>query len=157
VLLDGSALAEQILPYVGSLAQIPGPRVRLLHVIAEPEHASLIIEGAARAYGADEELPTRKEYMRRACDIPSQPPADYLAIQAMRLRATGIGMDVEDCLGSPSEGIVEHAVREPDTLVALATHGYSGLRRWALGSVADSVLHSTMTPLLLVRAQNRSA
>jgi nucleotide-binding universal stress UspA family protein len=35
----------------------------------------------------------------------------------------------------------------------MATHGYSGLRRWALGSVADKVLHTSTTPLLLVRAK----
>jgi nucleotide-binding universal stress UspA family protein len=38
-------------------------------------------------------------------------------------------------------------------LIVMATHGYSGLKRWALGSVADKVLHATTTPLLLVRAQ----
>jgi nucleotide-binding universal stress UspA family protein len=36
----------------------------------------------------------------------------------------------------------------------MATHGYSGLRRWALGSTTDKVLHSTRTPLLIVRAQH---
>jgi hypothetical protein len=34
----------------------------------------------------------------------------------------------------------------------MATHGYGGFRRWMLGSVADTVLHTTMTPLLLVPA-----
>jgi nucleotide-binding universal stress UspA family protein len=36
----------------------------------------------------------------------------------------------------------------------MATHGYSGLRRWALGSVADKVLHASNTPLILVRTQS---
>jgi nucleotide-binding universal stress UspA family protein len=35
----------------------------------------------------------------------------------------------------------------------MATHGYSGLKRWALGSVADKVLHAARTPLLLIRAR----
>ncbi|HET9223938.1 MAG TPA: universal stress protein [Roseiflexaceae bacterium] len=35
----------------------------------------------------------------------------------------------------------------------MGTHGASGLRRWALGSIADKVLHATTTPLVLVRAQ----
>ncbi len=47
------------------------------------------------------------------------------------------------------------AAREHVDLIVMATHGYSGVRRWALGSVADKVLHSTTTPLLLVRAQSQ--
>jgi nucleotide-binding universal stress UspA family protein len=34
----------------------------------------------------------------------------------------------------------------------MATHGYSGIQRWALGSVANRVLHTTPVPLVLVRA-----
>jgi nucleotide-binding universal stress UspA family protein len=38
-------------------------------------------------------------------------------------------------------------------LIVMASHGYGGLRRWALGSVTDKVLHGTTTPLLVVRAR----
>ena len=37
-------------------------------------------------------------------------------------------------------------------MIVMATHGRGGLRRWALGSIADKVLHATTTPLVLVRA-----
>jgi nucleotide-binding universal stress UspA family protein len=65
-------------------------------------------------------------------------------------------VDVEVCLGSPPERIVEHAAREPDTLIALATHGYSGLRRWALGSVTDRVIQTAAVPILVVRSSAHS-
>jgi nucleotide-binding universal stress UspA family protein len=42
-------------------------------------------------------------------------------------------------------------------MIVMATHGYSGIKRWALGSVADKVLHATGVPLLLVRAQPGTA
>jgi nucleotide-binding universal stress UspA family protein len=47
---------------------------------------------------------------------------------------------------------VDEAENRGVDLIVMATHGYSGVRRWALGSVADKVLHATKKPLLLVRA-----
>ena len=57
--------------------------------------------------------------------------------------------------GEPAEAIVDTATNEHADLIVMATHGYTGVRRWALGSVADKVLHASATPLLLVRAQYR--
>ena len=57
--------------------------------------------------------------------------------------------------GYPAEAIVDAAIDYQTDLIVMATHGYSGLRRWALGSVADKVLHASPVPLLLVRAQPR--
>jgi len=56
-------------------------------------------------------------------------------------------------IGLPAEAIVDEAAREGVDLIVMATHGASGLRRWAVGSVADKVLHATSTPLVLVHAQ----
>jgi nucleotide-binding universal stress UspA family protein len=55
-------------------------------------------------------------------------------------------------IGYPAEVIVDEAERRHASLIVMATHGYSGLRRWTLGSTADKVLHSTRTPLLMIRA-----
>jgi len=56
-------------------------------------------------------------------------------------------------LGHPAEEIVAVAAEQQAMLITMATHGYSGLKRWALGSVADKVLHAATTPLVMVRAQ----
>ena len=55
--------------------------------------------------------------------------------------------------GSPAEAIIESALSEKDSLIAMATHGRSGLNRWLLGSVAEKVLRGAANPLLLVRAK----
>jgi nucleotide-binding universal stress UspA family protein len=55
--------------------------------------------------------------------------------------------------GSPAEAIINEAVEHHVDLIVMATHGYSGIKRWTLGSVADKVLHASTIPLLLVRAQ----
>lgn len=53
--------------------------------------------------------------------------------------------------GQPAEMIIDQAYAHQIDLIVMATHGYSGVRRWALGSIADKVLHATTTPLILVR------
>jgi nucleotide-binding universal stress UspA family protein len=53
--------------------------------------------------------------------------------------------------GMPADVIVDVAAHREVDLIVMATHGRSGISRWALGSVADKVLHSTTVPLVLVR------
>ncbi len=55
--------------------------------------------------------------------------------------------------GHPVDVIVEVGGQHLSTLILMATHGRSGLARWAMGSVADKVLHTAQNPLMLVRAQ----
>jgi nucleotide-binding universal stress UspA family protein len=55
-------------------------------------------------------------------------------------------------LGSAEELILAKARTVPNTLVVMATHGHSGLKRWLLGSIAEKVLRGATTPLLLIRA-----
>jgi nucleotide-binding universal stress UspA family protein len=49
--------------------------------------------------------------------------------------------------------LVDEATQCGVDLMVMATHGYGGLRRWALGSVAHKVVHTATTPLILVRAR----
>lgn len=56
-------------------------------------------------------------------------------------------------IGHPIEEIVRVAEEAKADLIAMATHGHSGVQRWVMGSVAQKVLHGTSRPLLLVRAQ----
>ena len=54
-------------------------------------------------------------------------------------------------IGKPAEVIVDHAKGDPACLIAMATHGLSGPRRWLIGSVASKVIQSAANPLLLIR------
>lgn len=120
--LDGSLLAEQILPYVRSLAVTYNIPVELLWV-NDVEIA---------------QWPPRsgKEYLR-------QTSAKYLSAVKR--------IDLIEADGKPAEEIVRRAGAEPSCLVAMATHGMSGMRRWLIGSVASKVTQSAQNPLLLVR------
>jgi nucleotide-binding universal stress UspA family protein len=120
--LDGSTLSEGILPYVRSFARVVHASVELLHV-----------------------------------DDPAQPRADVPAIQEYLKKIaasfsgiTDVKLTVE--LGKPADMVVDRAAGQPHTLIAMATHGYSGTQRWLLGSVAEKVLHGATNHLLLVRS-----
>ena len=54
--------------------------------------------------------------------------------------------------GWPERAIIDHASADPDALIAMSTHGRGGVARWALGSIADRVLHTVPNPVLIVRA-----
>jgi nucleotide-binding universal stress UspA family protein len=76
----------------------------------------------------------------------------YLDKTAERLRGAGVDCSSETASGPEAAAILERAEAENFDLIAMSTHGRSGLMRWVLGSVADKVLHGTDRPLLLVRA-----
>ncbi len=131
--LDGSELAEAALTKAMELAALmQGPKLLLLR--------------AAEAHtfpGAD---PTEAQV--RAVREAEQ----YLDALADRLRNKGIG-DVQTSVwyGPPAESIVEAAHFYKVNLIVMSTHGRSGLGRLILGSVAESVIRGTTTPILLVR------
>jgi nucleotide-binding universal stress UspA family protein len=136
--LDGSALAEQVLPFVRTLAPLLDARVQLLHVVFETGDVTAELAEFAEA-------PLRRN------------AESYLHAQATKLGADDLETDAEVQLGVPAEVIVEAAARKHVALIAMASHGYSGLKRWALGSVTTKVIHATYTPVLVVRGAARVA
>ena len=76
---------------------------------------------------------------------------DYLKGQEKSLEAQGLDVDYVVISGSPGETIVSYAQENECTLIAIATHGHGGFRRFALGSTADYVVHHSSIPVLTVR------
>ncbi len=135
--LDGSRLSEGILPYARSLAKAFKIPIDLLLVI-DPETIS-----AASAPGTDRYFYAAEADMKKN-------RSEYLdeTVHSF-LSSLTVNCSVET--GYPAEAIVDKASAHPDTLVAMSTHGRSGVQRWFIGSVADKVLHICTNPLLLVR------
>jgi len=150
--LDGSAVAEQVLPHVRLLAPILAARVRLIRVVSDEEVAGVLAHAGDLAHELAGRSPFEEVDAQQVGELLRQRATDYLAAHARELRAAGVDVDVVVRDGSPAEQILDVAGHDQVTLVALATHGYSGLRRWALGSVADKVLQAATTPVFLVRA-----
>ncbi len=149
--LDGSALAEQILPYVRGLAPSLSARVCLLRVLADQENDNLVANGIMWAYGIGDPPEAHREHTQRLWDTLRERAAGYLATVAMQLEQAGLDVETIVRIGPPDENIVETARSQHATLIAMVTHGYGGLRRWTLGSVTDKVVHSATTPVFIVR------
>jgi nucleotide-binding universal stress UspA family protein len=133
--LDGSPLAETVLGTVRAVAMPLGADVLLLHVTHVPHPMR---EPAYRPAVSD--VVARERVHATA----------YLDAVARDLGRGGLTVRIATAAGEVAEEIVRHAEREHADLIALATHGRSGIRRWLHGSVAEAVLHATRTPLLLL-------
>ena len=133
--LDGSMTAEQVVPYARTFARGLKLPVELLAVV--DAGALLTSVESARLFDnlAEQESHKSKEYLERI---------------AARFAGSRVKRSVEQ--GSAAEVIIEKAAADKSTLIAMTTHGRSGLNRWLLGSVAEKVLRATTNPLLLVRA-----
>jgi len=154
--LDGSATAEQVLPHIRLLAPILAARVRLIRVVSDEEIARVLAHDGALAHELGERSSLRPRSAEQLRDLLRQRAADYLGARAAELREAGIDVDVVVRDGSPAEHIIAVAEHDHISLIAMATHGYSGLRRWTLGNVADKVLHAATTPIFLVRATEQA-
>jgi nucleotide-binding universal stress UspA family protein len=76
---------------------------------------------------------------------------EYLARIKARLTKEGLDVETRVLTGRPAETITDFAQREKVDLIALATHGRSGVSRWVFGSVADRLVRSLSIPVLLIR------
>ena len=137
--LDGSPVAEQILPRVTAVAQALGAELILYQVPIV--HVSGWMTGELY-------LP-----IQGVLDTAEEDALGYLSAVAGRLEEQDVEVAVATSIGSVANCIVEYAEANHVDLIAMCTHGRTGLARWALGSVADRVLRAGGTPILLVRAQ----
>ena len=78
--------------------------------------------------------------------------AEYLARAAEPLRPLGIDVTTVVCDGLAWEQIVETALRLKAKLIALTSHGRTGLSRWVLGSVAEKLIRTSPVPLFVLRS-----
>lgn len=138
--LDGSALAEQVLPAAVELARRLNLEVILLRAYNIPYTAYVPIEGY---YPADEKLTATLR----------QEAGAYLERTAEETRALGIGKVSSVAKeGIAADEIITLGKSTPDSLIAMCTHGRSGLNRWMLGSVTETVVRHSDRPVLVLRA-----
>ena len=143
VCLDGSALAEQILPYILAESNCFG-KVIILKVLAAPEvNLPLGVPGEPGVPVHTQAMVER--FQRELAETPA-----YLEEKARPLREKGLDVECVTVQGRASEAIVAYAEDNSVSLIAIATHGHSGLRLVALGSTAEYVLRHSGLPVLLV-------
>ncbi len=139
--LDGSKTAENVLPYARRLAAASHVAVELLSAVEMGDIAADI---------ASNEAPYAEALIREAVTNNTE----YLEKLAQTFRHGEVRCNVEQ--GRPEDIIITAAAADKGTLIAMATHGRSGVTRWLLGSVTEKVLRGTVNPLLVVRAPGDS-
>jgi nucleotide-binding universal stress UspA family protein len=143
VCLDGSPLAEEMLPRIAGESKTIG-KVVLVKVLAPPElNLPIGIPGETLAPVSTS---ARLQHFRKEMD---EAPA-YLEAKAQTLRDNGLNVETAVLQGVPSQTIIDFARDSGVTLIAIATHGHSGFRNITLGSTAEYVLRHSGLPVLLV-------
>jgi nucleotide-binding universal stress UspA family protein len=133
--LDCSPLAEVALPYAEEIAGKMGSDIILLTVL--PSEEAKEVQNHL-AYSKKMVNTTKMQVKKYTEDLPEGK----------------VNISTATRTGNPAEGILNYADKGYPCLIVMATHGRSGISRWAVGSVADKVVRATSKqPLLLVRAK----
>ncbi len=133
--LDGSRLAETVLPHAVAMAQAFGARVTLL-----------------RAVSRSEQVPGSPAVDPLSWQILKAEARAYLDEILARIQEVGVEADRILVEGSAAEQIVEFARAEGVDLIILSSHGRSGLSEWNISSVVQKVIFRAFVPVLIVRA-----
>lgn len=131
--LDGSSLAETVLPHVEKLAKEEGAKISLLQVViahtmpgVDPTDAQVAVVAQAKK---------------------------YLGQVAEKLKQAGLTVETHIRYGHDAEQILEHTEDNDIDLVAMCSHGQSGIGRWNLGGVTKRVVSHCVKPVLTIRAR----
>ena len=130
--LDGSSVAESVLPHVQELARSLGADLVLLRV------------AFAHVFPGTDAVEAQVTVVQEA--------EEYVGALANKLQADGLRAEGKVRYGDPVEEILDHVTRDHIDLIAMVTHGRTGLKRVVVGSVAEHILRRTSVPLLLLRA-----
>ena len=137
--LDGSSVGEEAIPYAEALAQALGAELVLLQVL-KPE----VLAGEAAMYASALYQEEKERKMAAAMA--------YLDSVGKAFKEKGLSISIMVESGAPADKIIDYSEVNAIDLIAMSTHGRSGIGRWVFGSVTDKVLHAGDTPLLTIRA-----
>jgi nucleotide-binding universal stress UspA family protein len=135
IALDGSETAETAVPYAAELSARLGHHVTLILVSEKTKDPYRHMHQAYLTKSAEMLTQTIDQLSKKYKGPPHAP------------------VKAEFLVGHPPERIVDYAEKEGVGLIVMSTHGLSGIKRWAVGSVAEKVARATRRPVLLVRAK----
>lgn len=137
--VDGSSTSMSVIGPAEQFARLYDSEILLLHVLPP------FVPPAALLPGMEASLPiTRPDPLPSELDPVTEKAAE-------RFKQSGLNTTRLSVEGDPATVILDLSINREMDLIALGTHGRTGLTRWALGSVAERVLRSAEVPLLLVR------
>lgn len=142
--LDGSSLAECILPHVDTLAKAGLIEKVTFIRVAEPVRVPVDIEAPV----LDKQWQETQAERRAEAE-------DYLSKLIGRLNYGKVNVRSQVLIGTAADSLADYAVKKGIDLIIIASHGRSGISRWVWGSVAERILRSARVPVLIVKAPGR--
>jgi nucleotide-binding universal stress UspA family protein len=135
--LDGSKLAEETFPYTRELAGRLDLDLDILHVCSPQEIQTVAM---CQIYVEKIAESVREQIKTIQANTAGKEPARQIEVRSKVVT------------GYPAEEILKYAEENNIDIILMATHGASGVRRWAMGSIAYQVLHASKVPVWLVRS-----
>jgi nucleotide-binding universal stress UspA family protein len=146
--LDGSERAECVLPHVETLATSCRTKEVILISVTERITGFRVMDDYSQLLG--------ERLVPETVGKEEKQAQKYLGKIAKTLQAKGVKVRTEVLMGKPAEEIVIYANKIGCDIIVMASHGRSGIGRWAHGSVADRVFKATAVPILMVKAEGYS-
>ncbi len=140
--LDGSQLAECVLPHVEAITKGCGVHDVMFVRVVEPFYAP----------SGEDSYAFNDEDVRRVNSENKTAAENYLGKVVKQVSYDGVIVQSEVLSGRAAESIADYATKNEVDLIVIATHGRSGISRWVWGSVTDRVLRSSCVPVVMVRA-----
>jgi len=140
--MDGSELAECVLPHVETIAGGCSTEAVVFLRVIEP---FVMTSGY---FGAD----FSGEEIARINAENEKSAKKYIKKLVERTNYGSVKIEGKTVMGRAAEAIAEYAKNNEMDLITISTHGRSGISRWVWGSVADRVLRSSCVPVLMIRA-----
>jgi nucleotide-binding universal stress UspA family protein len=133
--LDGSPLAEAVLPHAEALAKSEHAEIIILRVPNAPVSEFLSRDPMIAEMIHDDMEKESEEYVHNK----------VAALEKENIKVTGITKD-----GSVPDTILAVADETHADIIAMSTHGRTGVSRWLMGSVADKIIHHAHIPVMLI-------
>jgi nucleotide-binding universal stress UspA family protein len=172
--LDGSKLAESVLPHVEKIAtgcaipqvilvtvtepvRVKTPKGERLEQIQGRHPGPVLFYGSVMSYWGGSRIVPGDAMPGALRDLPvtigkmAKTGADYLTKVAQKLEKKGIHVTLAVLIGNIAEEVTHFAKEEKADLIVMASRGKTSLRRWDVGNAAEKVFRATDIPILLVK------
>jgi nucleotide-binding universal stress UspA family protein len=166
--LDGSKLAETVLPHVEKIARgcavpqvilvtvtqpvrVKTPKGERIEQLPVKYQSSIIYYGTSMSNIGGEIVPATLMDLPVTIGKMAKTGYDYLARVAQKLKDNGIQVTIAVLIGDIAEEITHFAKEEKADLIVMASRGKRGLRRWDVGNAAEKVFRNTDIPILMVK------
>jgi nucleotide-binding universal stress UspA family protein len=153
--LDGSKYSEKIIPHAKGVAKLYGAQLLLVRVVRTSDRSTAAVDINQNFQDPQVSEPLFNKVGKHQEIERLQKAKDYLLKWQENLQRSGFNVDVNLMYGRPVDSIARVAKNKDVDLIAMTSHGQSGLNNVLYGSVASGLMHRVSCPFLLVQAEQK--